>query len=303
MSQVRVLPGALDRVGRRGRPIASKPRLAAGLFAIAAGALLSSPSSSLAAVSCEYSGADRLLTVSSTDSFTKLIRSGDEIVVDDGDRRIDCLGGQSTVVDTDRIQVRHDGSRADIVDLNGGPFAPGPTPEPGSAEIEIEFVAPTFLDIAGTRAADRLTFGAGGVNLNGDDDVDVTGRFTTLLIEGRAGNDLIAPQSDYGGTAGRRVLIGGAGRDTLISTPDGAVLHGGNGPDKLTGGARSDNLTGGRGSDRIRGGKGRDLIRAIDGTRDQVDCGRGFDRAKVDGIDSVKGCEKLIAVKKAGPVR
>jgi Ca2+-binding RTX toxin-like protein len=224
-------------------------------------------------------------------------------VVDDGDRRIDCLGGQSTVVDTDRIQIRHDGSRADIVDLNGGPFAPGPTPEPGSAEIEIEFVAPTFLDIAGTRAADRLTFGAGGVNLNGDDDVDVTGRFTTLLIEGRAGNDLIAPQSDYGGTAGRRVLIGGAGRDTLISTPDGAVLHGGNGPDKLTGGARSDNLTGGRGSDRIRGGKGRDLIRAIDGTRDQVDCGRGFDRAKVDGIDSVKGCEKLIAVKKAGPVR
>jgi Ca2+-binding RTX toxin-like protein len=81
------------------------------------------------------------------------------------------------------------------------------------------------------------------------------------------------------------------------------VLHGGNGPDKLTGGARSDNLTGGRGSDGIRGGKGRDLIRAIDGTRDRVDCGGGIDKAKVDGIDRVKGCEKLIAVKKAGPIR
>jgi Ca2+-binding RTX toxin-like protein len=283
--------------------MASKQRLAAGLFAIAAGVLLSSPSSSLAAVSCEYSGAARLLTVSSKDSFTKLIRSGDEIVVDDGDRRVDCIGGQPTVVGTDLIQIRHEGRRADIADLSGGPFEPGATPEPGSAEIEIEFVTPTFLDIAGARTADRLTFGAGGVNLNGDDDADVTGPFTTLLIEGRAGNDLIAPQSDYSGTAGRRVLIGGAGRDTLIATPDGAVLHGGDGHDKLIGGVRSDNLTGGRGSDRIRGGKGRDLIRAIDGTRDRVDCGRGLDKAKVDGIERVKGCEKLIAVKKAGPVR
>jgi Ca2+-binding RTX toxin-like protein len=282
--------------------MASKSRLALGVFAFAAGALLSAPASSLATVSCEYSGADRLLTVSSTDSFTKLIRSGDEIVVDDGDRRIACIGGQPTVADTDRIQVRHEGRRADIVDLNGGPFAPGATPEPGSAEIEIEFVTPTFLDIPGTRAADRLTFGAGGVNLNGDDDADVTGPFTTLLIEGRAGNDLIAPQSDYRGTAGRRILIGGAGRDTLIATPDGAVLHGGNGRDSLAGGRKSDNLTGGRGSDRIRGGKDRDLIRAIDGTRDRVHCGGGFDKAKVDGIDSVKGCEKLIKVKRAGPV-
>ena len=59
----------------------------------------------------------------------------------------------------------------------------------------------------------------------------------------------------------------------------------------------------GAASDVITGGKGRDLVRAIDGSRDQVNCGPGVDRAKVDGIDVIKGCERLIAVKRRGPVK
>ena len=99
------------------------------------------------------------------------------------------------------------------------------------------------------------------------------------------------------------MLLGQGGRDTLIATPDGSTLHGGNGHDKLIGGNGADNLTGGRGADVISGGNGRDLIRAIDGLRDRVDCGPGVDRAKVDGIDKVKNCERLIAVKRRGPVK
>jgi serralysin len=98
-------------------------------------------------------------------------------------------------------------------------------------------------------------------------------------------------------------LLGGSGNDTLIATPDGSILHGGNGQDKLIGGAGHDNLTGGRGKDIMRGKKGRDLIRAIDGTRDRVNCGSGLDRAKVDGIDRVKNCEILIRVKRRAPVK
>ena len=33
------------------------------------------------------------------------------------------------------------------------------------------------------------------------------------------------------------------------------------------------------------------------------DCGPGIDRAKVDGIDRIKNCERLIAVKRRGPVK
>src|SRR5204862_4518328 len=170
-------------------------------------------------------------------------------------------------------------------------------------EIAVQYLTPTFLDARGSAGADKLSFGAGGINLNGDDDTDVTGAFTTLLVEGRGGDDLIAPQTDYRRAAPRRVLLGEAGNDTLIATPDGSNLHGGQGHDKLTGGRGHDNLTGGRGADVIRGGKGRDLIRAIDGTRDRVNCGPGIDRAKVDGIDRVKNCERLIRVKRRGPVR
>jgi Ca2+-binding RTX toxin-like protein len=233
-----------------------------------------------------------------------VVRVGDAIEIDDGQQLAKCTGPTPTVLDSDRVQITHTGRSADTVDLGGGPLAPGATPEPqGIPEIELEYVGLTFLHVRGTGAPDRLSFGPGGVNLNADDDTDVTGQFSTLLLEGMGGEDVISPQADYAPAAGRRVLLGGGGRDTLTATPDGAFLHGGNGRDRLIGRARADNLTGGRGRDLIRGGKGRDLLRAIDDFRDRVSCGPGFDRAKVDGIDRVRGCERLIAVKRRGPVR
>jgi RTX calcium-binding nonapeptide repeat (4 copies) len=282
----------------------SHPGVAAGLFCLVALASLAAAAPAAAVVDCKYSQPDRLLSVTATDAFTRIVRSQDAIEIDDGNQPVKCSGPTPTVFDTNRVQISHTGRSADIVDLRGGPFAPGESLEPlGNSEIEIEFVGQTFLDVRGTQGPDRISFAAGGLNLNGDDDADVIGQFTVLLVEGLRGNDVISPQAGYRTAAGRRVLLGGGGRDTLIATPDGAFLHGGNDRDRLLGRARADNLTGGRGHDLIRGGKGRDLIRAIDGTRDRVNCGPGLDRAKVDGIDRVRGCERLIAVKKRGPVR
>jgi RTX calcium-binding nonapeptide repeat (4 copies) len=282
----------------------SHPGLAAGTFCLAALAWLTSAAPASAAVSCHYSPPNRLLEVTATDAFTRVVRVGDAIEIDDGHELVKCTGPTPTVLDSDRVQITHTGRSADVLDLRGGPFAPGASLEPqGSPEIEFEYVGPTFLDVRGTPAADRLSFAAGGINLNGDDDTDVTGQFSVLLVEGTGGDDVISPQADYAAAAARRVLLGGGGRDTLTATPDGAFLHGGNDRDRLIGGARADNLTGGRGRDLIRGGKGRDLVRAIDNFRDRVSCGPGFDRAKVDGIDRVRGCERLIAVKRRGPVR
>jgi Ca2+-binding RTX toxin-like protein len=278
--------------------------LTAGVVGIAAIASLALAAPSFGAVSCAFSASDHLLSVSAPDAFTKVARDRQRIQVDDGHELVSCAGGSANVQNTDLIQVSHAGRSAATVDLSGGPFEPGLASEPlGSPEIEFEFLGQTFLDVRGTMAADRFAFGAGGVNLNGDDDTDVTGSFTVILVEGRGGDDLIGPQSGYAKAAGRRVLLGGEGRDTLIATPDGAFLHGGDGRDRLTGGGGRDNLTGGRGNDLISGGKGRDLIRAIDGRRDRVSCGAGLDRAKVDGIDRLKGCERLIAVKRRGPVK
>jgi Ca2+-binding RTX toxin-like protein len=275
------------------------PGLAALVVGVAALACLASAAPSLAAVTCTYSGADHTLSVSAADSFTRLVRAGASLEIDDAHSRIPCTRGHATVTNTDRIQIAHTGLSADVIDLGGGPFAPGFTPEPqGTSEIEIEYLGQTFLNARGTSGPDRLGFSAGGLDLNADGDTDVTGAFTAILLAGRGGNDRIAPEKGYARVTPRRVLLGGAGKDTLIATPDGSVLHGGNGRDRLIGGAGHDNLTGGRGKDLMRGGKGRDLIRAIDGTRDRVICGPGVDRAKVDGIDIVKGCERLIRVKR-----
>lgn len=266
--------------------------------------MLAGSSQSFAAVTCSYAEPAHLASVTATDGFTKVVRSGDAIQLDDGHQPVPCTGGTPTVLNTDLIQIAHTGESASTVDLRGGPFAPGFTAEPvGASEIELQFLGPTFLDVRGSAGADRLSLASGGVNLDGDDDADVTGAFTTLLIEGRGGNDRLSPQAGYTTVSPRRVLLGQGGRDTLIATPDGAVLHGGNGRDRLLGGRGDDNLTGGRGTDSMTGGKGRDLVRAIDGARDRVNCGPGHDRAKVDGIDQVKGCEHLIAVKSRGPVK
>jgi Ca2+-binding RTX toxin-like protein len=281
-----------------------KRRSAAGVFLVAAIATLAAAAPSSAAVTCSYSATDHQLLVSATDDFTKVMRANDVIQLDDGHELVPCTGGAPTVLNTDLIQISHAGQSAATVDLRGGPLSPGFTPEPlGASEIELQYLAPTFVDIRGSASADRLSFAAGGANLDGDDDADITGQFTVLLIEGGGGSDRLSSQSGYTRVASRRVLLGQGGRDTLLATPDGSTLHGGNGHDKLIGGPGADNLTGGRGADVISGAKGRDLVRAIDGVRDRVDCGPGVDRAKVDGIDRVKNCERLIAVKRRGPVK
>ena len=280
-------------------------RVAAGLLGLTAVGCLSVPASSLAAgtVTCDFSS--HTLAVSATDAFTRLSRGGNAINVDDGIHPpLNCTGGNANVNNTDLITVAHTGTNSNMIDLKGGPFEPGLATEPsGLAEIEIQYLGTSYVDIRATSSTDHLGLGAGGADLNGDGDVDVTGDFSTILLEGQGGNDVIGPVAGYTGTSGRRILNGGPGNDVITSTRDGAVVHGGDGDDKLIGGRKADNLTGGTGRDVIKGGKGPDLIRAIDNDRDIVNCGPGIDRVKQDGIDKVKNCERLLRVKQSKPVK
>jgi len=71
-------------------------------------------------------------------------------------------------------------------------------------------------------------------------------------------------------------------------------VKGGNGKDKLSGGSGKDKLIGGKGKDRMNGGAGNDRLLARDHKRDVVNCGKGkHDRAVVDRVDKVRGCEKV----------
>jgi acyl-CoA hydrolase len=109
----------------------------------------------------------------------------------------------------------------------------------------------------------------------------ISGRATADRLNGLAGDDCLV------GLLGDDVLSGGPGNDSL---------EGGRGRDLLRGDAGADQLTGGPGNDRLEGGPGADLVAAVDKNRDVVRCGDGRDRARVDRIDSVAGCEHVTRV-------
>ncbi|MDQ3588272.1 MAG: hypothetical protein M3375_07990, partial [Actinomycetota bacterium] len=82
-------------------------------------------------------------------------------------------------------------------------------------------------------------------------------------------------------------LVGGPGRDRLRGNGRLNILQGLGG---------SDRLTGGDGGDRVLGGRGNDRIAVRDRATDYVDCGRGSDRAALDGLDVLPGgagCNRL----------
>jgi CSLREA domain-containing protein len=102
-----------------------------------------------------------------------------------------------------------------------------------------------------------------------------------------------AASETLSGTAFGDLLRGGKGDDKLFGRLGDDCLYGGRGNDVLSGGPGNDSLDGGPGRDRLRAGPGNDVVRAADHTRDLVDCGPGNDRATVDVIDRVHGCEHL----------
>jgi Ca2+-binding RTX toxin-like protein len=278
---------------------------------------------------CSYAGAPaNLLTVSVRgDAVPAIRRDTEEIVVLGSRGRLQpCSGGVATVLNTDTIRVGVRGLFASAdVELGGGPFAPGATPEAeGTSEIEVEFRGEDAVGtVVGTRGADEFRWGrAGGLmglNLNADSaddqDVDVTVEEGSLLggfliADGAGGNDRILPAPGVSVPA-LSGAEGGPGADLLIAPRSGGVLAGGAGDDVLNGGGSFDVLDGGAGSDRIvgrgggdliwgglgrdllSGGRGGDFIRDRDSKRDRIRCGPGRDHVRADRRDRMRDCEVI----------
>jgi Ca2+-binding RTX toxin-like protein len=138
------------------------------------------------------------------------------------------------------------------------------------------------------------------VDLQGDRDDGERGERDQVAsdveaLTGGAGEDRLTGNrrdNELSGLGGADVLIGGRGDDGVYAHD--IVRARGRTADRLSGGPGDDNLTGSGGPNRMNGGSGRDffaagrgddLVLGADGRLDEVGCGLGFDRARLDGLD------------------
>jgi Ca2+-binding RTX toxin-like protein len=89
-------------------------------------------------------------------------------------------------------------------------------------------------------------------------------------------------------------LRGLLGHDCLVGGSGGDRLDGGEGDDRLTGGTGRDRLVDDRGVNAFDAGPGGDFVDARNGRREPVRCGPGFDLARVDRRDRLRGCERRL---------
>ena len=178
--------------------------------------------------------------------------------------------GAATVNNTNTITVAgSDGAQGVTIDLGGGQFAPGKTAagDASSPKKEIEIsvalnLGSDSIEIVGSPSGDRIRLGSVGINLNNDDDRDVTvSGVEAWFVEGRSGNDQIRASGGRGTGSTLRaalVLYGDSGADVLVGGPREDYLGGGPGGDSLVGGAEDDDLEGDGGPDSLAGGSGDD---------------------------------------------
>ena len=165
----------------------------------------------------------------------------------------DC--GDATTTNVNTINVAGTSAIETLaIDVSNGGFTPGQTLEGAqSAEIEINVHLGGGAEAAivvGTTDPDRLVMGAGGVNVNQDNDGDDIRFGASVELQGMSGLD----GND------RLVATGGSATGGPVISP--VILAGGDDRDILRGGSRSDYITGMDGRDFIYGGSGNDRLGA-----------------------------------------
>ena len=172
--------------------------------------------------------------------------------------------GAATVLNTDTIVVTGaSGAELLTIDLGGGQFAPGASTEAsGAAEIELQLDLGTQpagardrVLIRGTSGPDLLRLGAAGVNLNNDNDADLTGPGGGVIpTTGAEGFTVLGLEQDDIITGQGAVASAGS----PVPAPISLDLSGGPGLDTLNGGSYDDTLDGGSEADFIKGNGGID---------------------------------------------
>lgn len=162
----------------------------------------------------------------------------------------DSTCGGATVDNVDTVVVTGANATELVgLDLSGGPFAPGATPE-GTGISEIEFqldlgAGNDTLVVQGGILNEKIRLGSAGINWNGDGDADVMlTAVQTVTVNGGDGSDTISGS-------------GGLGTGGLFQLP--LTQNGDAGGDRLRGGAAGDVQNGGTGNDTLFASNGADL--------------------------------------------
>jgi Ca2+-binding RTX toxin-like protein len=265
-----------------------------------AGALLMAAPAG-AVVSCVYTSGDHKATV----TFDPVNPNGEYVTIGRSGTAIqanfaNC--GSATVSNTNTVVVTGGPGRQHLsVDLLGGPFEPGFTPEGGGVseiEIQVNLKAGTdSLTISGGLGDDTLTLGTSGANMNGDGDVDVItpNGVEEISMYGNDGLDTLSAAGGLGagGALEQRVfLIGGDGNDAITGSDGPDYIDGSSDADTLAGGAGNDDMIGGSGVDSLEGGLDQDGLEGNQGN-DTLDGGPDDDyfyaNADPDGNDVFSG--------------
>jgi len=132
---------------------------------------------------------------------------------------------------------------------------------------------------------------AGGwfvIDLDQDLVLDLDDAVIRIGGPGTGGDTVLGPDAFAAGTF--RVLVGGAGNDTLLAAATGQEVFGLGGADSLVGGAAADRLVGGEGNDTLLAGGAADQLWGGAGN-DWLDGGAGNDEIFVEGpgIEEVDG--------------
>ena len=246
------------------------------------------------------------------------------LAVDLGDGDDQLAIGDDPVVETSILA----GPGADLVQggegndrITGGPGDDRLLGGGGFDELLYVTEADVVVDLArgtGGEAGEADALAGFETLVGGDGDDVLTGAGSADVIDGGEGADVLRGGGGadrlFGGV-GADALLGQAGDDELFGDPgqgDGYYtpiirlrpdrLVGGRGDDKLydSGGANTylggpgrDFLEGGSGRDTMDAGPGRDRVSARAGRRDEVRCGSGLDRARLDRRDAARGCERV----------
>lgn len=219
---------------------------------------------------------------------------------------VPCAGG-ATVLNTNTVTINGStGNETAVIDLSNGPLGPGASAEgTGTSEIEVNTALGLGIGdrvtVSGSAAADQLVIGAFGVNLNGDDDADITpSGVENYTASGADGDDLVSAAGGQGTGSALTLpssLQGDQGDDSLSSGLGNDTIGGGTGVDTLSFPAATASVTvslaltsaqntGGAGTDTITG------IRNLDGTSfDDVLTGDGQANMLTgfDGADRLTG--------------
>jgi Ca2+-binding RTX toxin-like protein len=223
--------------------------------------------------------------------------AGDDLIDSRGTRPdfVNCGSGTDTVR-ADPVDVI--AADCEIVDRQAPAPTGGPSPTGtvllGPGETRRLPPGACAQDKLGTSGNDQLLgtlFGDSLFGLHGDDTIDGAAGDDCLFggrgsdrLTGSDGNDRLLGDDRKKRRGGNDLLYGNGGND---------LLAGGRGSDRLRGGKGRDRLSGGAGRNVLFGGPGNDRLTSVNGKRDRLQCGRGRDRAIVDGRDRVRGCERV----------